>query len=450
MSVRTTRKRGRGLLTVAAAAALLLTACSSGGDDSSSGGSASTLPEAKPLTAAQIDWAVKFTGGKKGAADSSLPPVTIGYVNQEGGTLSFPEATAAFDATLKFINEQLGGVDGHPVQGKKCLAAGPEDVLKCGTEMANDADIKSLVIPLLLLNNEAFYNALGGKKPILDGTLIFPVDFTTPNVFSYNSGGPVGSQALAALASEKLKANRVVFIRTDNPAGLAAVKDQIAAVESKGVKTADIPVPEPGTAPQYASAIRAANLKTGDVVNLSLTSIGCATSYDALRNLQTKVPVLASEGCLLEPVPGHLKDAGAKDTLFPDGWYMANQGYSAADPGPDTNGADVYASMIKQYAPNAPSSYGYAPSAFANTMAMVKHIAAAGGADATSAQISAQIKAFKGPAIMGAGDLQCGALPAAPNLCNFTIGYLLRKDGGWEKVAAGDQSFNTLATLQGK
>jgi ABC-type branched-subunit amino acid transport system substrate-binding protein len=330
------------------------------------------------------------------------------------------------------------------------MAAGPEDVLKCGTEMANDAEVKSLVIPLLLLNNEAFYNALGGKKPILDGTLIFPIDFTTPNVYSYNSGGAVGSQAIAAMATQKLNAKRVVFIRTDNPAGLAAVKSQIAAVQAAGLQAADIPVPEPGTAPQYASAIRAANLKADDVVSLSLTSIGCATSYDALRNLRADVRVMASDGCLLEPVPGHLKNAGAKDTLYPDGWYMSNQGYSAADPGPDTNGADVYASMMKKYGQGAPSTYGYAPSAFSNTMAMVKHIAAAGGPDATSEKISAQIKGFKGPAIMGAGDLQCGVLTAAPNLCNFTIGYLQRKDGAWVNVAAGKDSFNMLAKLQGQ
>jgi branched-chain amino acid transport system substrate-binding protein len=446
MAFRTTRRRG--LLAAAASVAVLATACSS--SDGPSTGASGSAPVVADLTQAQIDWAVKFTGGKLGRADSSLAPVTIGYVDQEGGTLSFPEATTAFDATLTFVNEQLGGIAGHPVQGRKCLAAGPEDVLKCGTQMANDADVKALVIPLLLLNNEAFYNALGGKKPILDGTLIFPIDFTTPNVYTYNSGGPVGSQALAVMATQKLNAKRVVFVRTDNPAGLAAVKSQIAAVQAAGAQTADIPVPEPGTAPQYASAIRAANLKDDDVVNLSLTSIGCATSFDALRNLRAKVRVLASEGCLLEPVPGHLKNAGEKDTLFPDGWYMSNQGYSAAAPGPDTNGADVYASMMKKYAPGASSTYGYAPSAFANTMALVKHIAAAGGTDATSEQIAAQIRAYKGPAIMSAGALQCGALPAAPNLCNFTIGYLQRKDGAWLQTAAGAQSFNTLSTLQGK
>src|SRR5512146_1236513 len=63
----------------------------------------------------------QFTGGS-GKANASLSPVTIGWVNEQGGPPSqtFPQATLAAQATVKFINAELGGVHGHPVQLSTC------------------------------------------------------------------------------------------------------------------------------------------------------------------------------------------------------------------------------------------------------------------------------------------------------------------------------------------
>jgi branched-chain amino acid transport system substrate-binding protein len=67
----------------------------------------------------------QFVGGS-GKADASLSPVTIGWVNMQGGPPSqtFAGATRAAEATVKFINTELGGVHGHPVQLSTCFIAG--------------------------------------------------------------------------------------------------------------------------------------------------------------------------------------------------------------------------------------------------------------------------------------------------------------------------------------
>lgn len=434
------------LLTVVMAGAVALTACSSSGNGSggsTSGGSAGggpSTPSVSDLTAAQIDWAAKFLGsGQKGKAEASLSPVVFGYVNEEGGTLSFAEATPAMNATVKFINDQLGGINGHPLVVHTCFAASPSDVGKCGQQMANDNDVKSIIVPLLLLNNQEFYSPIAGKKPILAGGLFFPVDYTTPNVFSYNPGGVTIARGAALFASQTLRAKRLVNIRTDNPAGLAASQLTISQAKALGMETVDVPVTEPGTAPAYVAAIRAANLKPGDVLDLSLTSSGGATVYDALRTLNlTDIPVLAgNELAGAPPMPGHLKDLGLEDTVFPDGWYMEDPGYTAYMPVPNSNGADVYVSMMKRYASDAPSLYGYATVAFRETMEMAKFLIETGGPDSTSEKLSQAIKTFKGPSVMAAGELRCGALSGSPNLCQFAVGYEQRKDGRWVSVADG-------------
>lgn len=428
---------------------LLLAACSSSGHDtsgsSSSDGShpsseasqsAGGAPPSGTVTASEVRFAAKYIGGKAGAADPSLSPVVFGFVNQQGGTLSFPDATEGMNATVKFINERLGGIDGHPLVVHTCFAADPSDMQKCATQMANDNSVKSLVIPLLLLNNQVFYNTLGSSKPILDGALIFPIDLTTPNVYSYRPGGSVNGESDAVMA-KYLNATRVLNVRTDNPAGLAAAQAENALINAKGIKTVDVPVPEPGTAPQYTAAIRAADPQPGDAILLSLTSIGAVTTYDALQSLGlSNIPVLASEAQALPPMPGHLKDLGLSDTAFPDGWYMSDGGYTAFMPTDNSNGENVFVSMMHEYSPQT-ALYGYASYAFEETMDTAKFLIEAGGTSATSAKLGTLMKSYKGPAITTAGPLRCGAEPKLPNLCEFDAGWEQRKDGKWVSILDG-------------
>ena len=64
-----------------------------------------------------------YVGAKaSGAADSSKAPITIGWVNQEGGPTDVgPGATKGADLAVKYLNEKLGGIDGHPVEAVQVL-----------------------------------------------------------------------------------------------------------------------------------------------------------------------------------------------------------------------------------------------------------------------------------------------------------------------------------------
>ena len=75
-------------------------------------------------------------------------------------------APVAANAVVKFINDQLGGIQGHPLVLHTCLQAVAGDGQKCGQQMANDSDVKALVIPLLLLDNQAFYTR--SIRPLLE------------------------------------------------------------------------------------------------------------------------------------------------------------------------------------------------------------------------------------------------------------------------------------------
>src|SRR5579875_2353038 len=127
---RHSRHKGLGLAGAAAAAAAALAAagCSSSSSSSSAAATsapaaaASSAPASAPTGAGtggqgaqSVTNYLSYVGGKAGPADKSLPPVYVGYVNQQGGPTAVGLlATAGAQMAVNYANAELGGVDGHP------------------------------------------------------------------------------------------------------------------------------------------------------------------------------------------------------------------------------------------------------------------------------------------------------------------------------------------------
>ena len=80
-----------------------------------------------------------YVGGS-GAADASLPPVKIGYINQQGGSIVVTDTNDdGVDIGVKYINEQAGGIGGRPLEVVQCFIANTEEEgQQCGQQFAND------------------------------------------------------------------------------------------------------------------------------------------------------------------------------------------------------------------------------------------------------------------------------------------------------------------------
>lgn len=135
-------------LLVALVLALVAAGCSD--DGSESDGSSS------PTTAATTDETTATTAAGNPATGD---PIVIGFINNEGGAFSVPELRVGSEVAETYINEQLGGVNGRPIEVDRCATDGtPESAIDCvngfiergvvavieGTDLGADA-----VLPLL-------------------------------------------------------------------------------------------------------------------------------------------------------------------------------------------------------------------------------------------------------------------------------------------------------------
>jgi ABC-type branched-subunit amino acid transport system substrate-binding protein len=66
-------------------------------------------------------------------------PIRIGFVNSEGGAFSVPELRVGNEVAETYINDQLGGVNGRPLQVSRCTTDGsPEASIDCANQLVED------------------------------------------------------------------------------------------------------------------------------------------------------------------------------------------------------------------------------------------------------------------------------------------------------------------------
>ncbi len=63
-------------------------------------------------------------------------PIKVGFVNSEGGAFSVPEIRVGNEVAEEYINTQLGGVKGRPLEVVRCATDGsPEASIDCANEL---------------------------------------------------------------------------------------------------------------------------------------------------------------------------------------------------------------------------------------------------------------------------------------------------------------------------
>ena len=267
--------------------ALALAGCASDKSSTSKGTSDTKAPTVSN------DWALAYTGGKAGKANPNLSPIVIGYVNEEGGVPAFPEATQGFNAAVQYVNDELGGIQGHPIKVEKCFVVANEDGQKCGTQLANDDKVKLVITGVTTVGNQALYNTLAAKKPVLVSNPVVTPDFLTKGVYAYTPGGPGVVQGMAVFAGKYLKnIKKVSVIYGDSEAEVFGAEGLLVPkLKSYGITDVTLQkISDAPTAPDVQNALTAAGAADADLVIPIVTVQGCIATYDALKSLGITTP----------------------------------------------------------------------------------------------------------------------------------------------------------------
>jgi branched-chain amino acid transport system substrate-binding protein len=380
-------------------------------------------------------WALEYTGSPGGEASGD--PIRIGYANTE---TMLPEATVGLRAAVEYINAELGGVAGRPLEAIECHVNSAEDGAACGALFANDDSITLVLTGSIVQGNNDLYEALNGKRPILIGNGLAVEDFVTEAGVSFTAGATGVVSGLAKFTIEEFAPDTVAVVNVDNPGGNAAANVLLKpAFDEAGIAMSVVSVQETASAPDIASAMAAAGAGEADVFILLTTVQGCINAYDSIQSLGIDPIVVTSGLCYGTPMTTHMQDIGAEGD-FPDGWYFGGYGYNYFEPDYES-GVLTYVTKVHEYGePIGDATVieytGFAGPTFYNVMTAVQIMNQLGVNNLSYESLDAALRAFTGPMMGQVGPIECG-IPPFVAACGHQMGIQQYVDGEWLSIADG-------------
>jgi branched-chain amino acid transport system substrate-binding protein len=363
---------------------------------------------------------LSYVDGKAGAANQSLPPVTIGFVNQQGGSQSIgPLATNGAQIAVKYINTELGGIGGHPLVLKTCfIRSAEEEGTTCGQQFLADKSISVIDEGAVAIGDQSLQSTIGSAKPVIVGVAVTPIDGAKKsNVVLFGDAthvlGPFGPYATQVLHA---KTAALVY---PNIAGITEGATAIAdSLEKVGVKVKKVGYDESQT--DLIGPLTSAGAQTADLVIPYSDSSGCVNLAKGLKQLgitDTK-KILSAPLCL-----NGLVAAGLGGD-FPI-WSYAIASSLYGDP--TDPGMPAYMKVMAKYGTPAVAPDPWVIVTFGQILTTARFLNQLGYGHITPSAVLAKAQSFTGPVALGAPALQCGKYPTAPGICNDRTQFFLYK-----------------------
>ena len=385
---------------------------------------------AAPSAGAAVTNYLKYVKGKPGKADPKKSKIYIGWVNQQGGQVVIGGlATAGAQLAVRYVNDVLGGVDGHPVALVTCFVkSNEEEGTTCGQKLVNDKRISVIASGAVATGAQSFFGTIRGSKPVVSGVAVTPVDGAQKNaIVLFGDAGhillPFGTYARNVL---KAKTAAVVYPQ-------ATGITEAALVIATGLRRAGITTKAVGYTQgqtDLTAPLTAAGATTADFVAPYGSASDCANQAKALKQLgiTNSRKIMTAPLCLSPQVIDALGD-----------WPLWTYAIASSNYGdPTDKGMPAYQRVINKYKAqkNAPDPWHIV--AFGQMLTTVRFLNEVGADRVTPARVLARAKAFKGPLALGSPKLQCGKYKNAPGICNdmfqaFTYQgkFQFKRASGW-------------------
>jgi len=440
------RHRKTAYAGIAALAVALLAAAGCSSSSSSSTTPPATSAAAAPspsgttggLGAQSVTNYLTYTGGKSGPANSSLAPVTVGFVNQQGGPQVIGQhATDGAEMAVKYINAELGGVDGHPIQLDTCfIASAEEEGTGCAQKFLANKNVHVAAMGAAVIGVQSFYSTLGGAIPVVGGVAALGIDGAQKNTAVLFGDATSVLGPMGTYGKDVLHAKTAVILYPDTASATPGALATEAGLKAAGISVKMGPYPE--TTTDLTGVLASTGAASADMVIPAVAAPDCVNIQKALTQQGITDPkkIVAAPLCLNGQV------AAALGGDFPKWTYLIASSLfgDTTDPG-----MIEYMKLAQTYSTpaNAPDPWNIVD--FGQMMTIDKVLNQVGYANLSPSAIQSAVQAFKGPQALGAPQLECGYDPSAPGVCNNRSQFFEYaghnkwiKTAGWTQPPAGD------------
>jgi branched-chain amino acid transport system substrate-binding protein len=293
-----TRKRWLRLLAPIGALALVAAACGDDGGGDGGGSTDAAVEEGPPVSGEPVKVGIIYTAGVEG--------------------IDLPDLADGAEVAADYVNTELGGFDGHPVEIVACNDGGDAaENVACAEQFVDEGVI-----------------AVGGLSPVWGDngmaivgeagipSITIPVsnnEFIGENSWPLDGGSAAAFPALAKYFAEDVGITSASVIYADLDVGeLAATALLADPLMERGVEDVSL-TPEAVGAADFTSAVVQATEGDPDVLFVLFGDADCVRIFDAAEQLGIDTP-LAAPGSCTSTVN---EEGGAEGTVFNSGtlWY---------------------------------------------------------------------------------------------------------------------------------
>ncbi|MGB2756392.1 MAG: ABC transporter substrate-binding protein [Acidimicrobiia bacterium] len=266
-------------------------------------------------------------------------PIHLGMINQENTPAgSYPELSQAVMAATKFINEELGGVHGRPIEVDVCNTQfSAEGSTACGQKYVEAK------VPAVLGGIDVFGNGIDTLDengiPFVGGIPISAQSVTNANSFQWSGGSGGAAVSFSWYAAEKLHAKKVAIVYGEFGSITDAAEMGKKVLEDAGVQVQMVPYPILAT--DISSALNAAATFQPDAIFVMATDAGCKAGFDGVASLGIKAATFYVGACA---APSIIAQAGTAKTE--GAYFNVESSLSTTPPDPDYV---LYNTVVEKY-----------------------------------------------------------------------------------------------------
>ncbi len=242
-------------------------------------------------------------------------PIKLGHINQEDVPIgSYPEVRLGAETAVDFINAELGGIGGRPIELVSCIANfSVEGSQRCAQQMVQEGVIavaggidimSSGSIPVLEQNN----------IPYVGGIPINFDEMRSPISFQFSGGAPGAMTAFASDVIDRgLERVAVVYVEFE-PVTASAMDYGVRLLEEAGVPTVAA-IPYSLTATDMLPVMTQAADIDPQAVLMFAADAACARSMETFADLELEADLYGVGSCAAPSILEEVGDA-ADGTIF--------------------------------------------------------------------------------------------------------------------------------------
>lgn len=212
-------------------------------------------------------------------------PIKIGMINQENSPIgSFPEIRLGAQAAVDFINAELGGVRGRPLELVPCVTTfSVEKSQKCAQDLVQQ-DVIAVTGGIDITSTGSMPVLEQNQMPYIGGVPVNFAEMQSPISFQFSGGAPGAFVAFAKHAADHGAKKVAVAYADYAPIKAAAVDFGVKTLKDLGVPEV-VEIPFPVTATDLLPVMSKAKEAGADAVFVGAADTACAPAMKTAHDL---------------------------------------------------------------------------------------------------------------------------------------------------------------------